>query len=355
MNLGFGKDVYVETTKYVKGDGANSPTGSKDNIYMIGYYRDRTYRYLTANDKGVGVTTNNQTEFDNQAQTVFWEIEHVNGNTYTIRSVSQNSYLDITTSDAGLNENTANLTINSQNIYNPIYIKRNGDNDINVGTGDALDFYFFPIRKKGNKYVKGNRADSPTGSNNSIYMIGYNRDETYRYLTANNNGVGVTTNYQTEFDNQAQTVFWEIEHVNGNTYTIRSVTQNSYLDITTSDAVLNKNTASLTINSQNIYNPRYIKRNGDNDINVGTENALDFYFFPISKETEKEIISEGIERDFDIPLSTIIDGVSKPTNIIRRNDFINVLVTVSYNENSGSINFHVSDWNTGKGGDVTFD
>ncbi len=356
MNLGFGKEVYVETTKYVKGDGANSPTGSADNIYMIGYYRSGKYRYLTANNNGVGVTTNDKTEFDNQAQTVFWEIEHVNGNTYNIRSVSQDSYLDIT-SDAVLNENTANLTINSQNIYKPIYIKRNGDNDINVGTGDALDFYFFPISKKGNnKYVKGQRENSPTGSADNIYMIGYNRNGTYRYLTANNNGsVGMTTNNNTEFNKQEQTVFWEIEHVNGNTYTIRSVTKDRYLDITTSDVVLNGNAVNLTINSQNIYNPRYIKRNGDNDINVGTENALDFYFFPISKETGKEIVSEGIERDFDIPLSTIIDGVSKPTNIIRRNDFINVLVTVSYNENSGTINFHVSDWNTGKGGDITFD
>ena len=187
-------------------------------------------------------------------------------------------------------------------------------------------------------------------------MIGYDGNGPYRYLTANENGVEVTTNDNTIFNGQKQSVFWEIEKVNG-TYTIRSVSQDSYLDITTSDAVLNENTVNLTINSQNIYNPRYIKRNGDNDndINVGTEDALVFYFFPISKETGKEIVSEGIERDFDIPLSTIIDGVSKPTNIIRRNDFINVLVTVSYNENSGTINFHVSDWNTGKGGDITFD
>lgn len=214
------------------------------------------------------------------------------------------------------------------------------------------------------KYVKGNRANSPTGSADNIYMIGYYRNGTYRYLTANNNGVGVTTNDKTEFDNQAQTVFWEIEHVNGNTYNIRSVSQKRYLDITTSDAVLSNNVANLTIYLQNIYKTirngdrnrtYYIKRNGNNDINVDTENALDFYFFPISKETGKEIVSEGIERDFDIPLSTIIDGVSKPTNIIRRNDFINVLVTVSYNENSGTINFHVSDWNTGKGGDITFE
>lgn len=214
------------------------------------------------------------------------------------------------------------------------------------------------------KYVKGNRANSPTGSADNIYMIGYYRNGTYRYLTANNNGVGVTTNDKTEFDNQAQTVFWEIEHVNGNTYNIRSVSQKRYLDITTSDAVLSNNVANLTIYLQNIYKTirngdrnrtYYIKRNGNNDINVDTEDALDFYFFPISKETGKEIVSEGIERDFDIPLSTIIDGVSKPTNIIRRNDFINVLVTVSYNENSGTINFHVSDWNTGKGGDITFE
>ena len=39
-------------------------------------------------------------------------------------------------------------------------------------------------------YNKGNRQNSPTGSNAKLYMIGYSRNNNYYYLTANNNGIG---------------------------------------------------------------------------------------------------------------------------------------------------------------------
>jgi hypothetical protein len=99
----------------------------------------------------------------------------------------------------------------------------------------------------------------------------------------------------------------------------------------------------------------YIRYNNGLNSTDKKNNATNFYFYPITKQVTETTISEGVSKDCRIPLNTIINGVSKPTHIIRRNDFINVLVTVSYDENSGSINFHVSDWNTGKGGDVTFD
>lgn len=228
-------------------------------------------------------------------------------------------------------------------------------------------------------YHKGQQRNTPTGGDDNLYMIacsvrtgggnrpgqGQQENYTYYYLTANNNGVGTTTNTNTVFDNQAETVFWEIVNVSGNTYTIRSVSQNKYLNIETNSVGLSDNTDNLTINNNNIY--QQIRRNNNNyrtyyiRYNNGftstddIDNATDFYFYPITKKVTETTISEGVSKDCRIPLYTIINGVSNPTNIIRRNDFINVLVTVSYNKNSGSINFHVSDWNTGKGGDVTFD
>lgn len=213
-------------------------------------------------------------------------------------------------------------------------------------------------------YNKGDGQNSPTGSNANLYMIGYSRKKNYYYLTANNNGIGTTTNNNTVFNDQAQTVFWEVVKVSGNTYTIRSASQNRYIDITTSDVVLTNSSTNLTISNNRIYigswwneDTYYIKINDNNDVNTTTSwgDAAKFYFFPITKNITEEIVSEGVKKDFKVPLATIINGVSNPTTIIRRNDFINVLVTVSYNKNSGSINFHVSDWNTGKGGDVTFD
>lgn len=224
-------------------------------------------------------------------------------------------------------------------------------------------------------YHKGDESNTPTGGDDNLYMIacrvrtggnrpGQQATYTYYYLTANNNGVGTTTNTNTEFDDQAQTVFWEIVNVSGNTYTIRSVSQNKYINIETDGIELSDNTDNLTINN-NIYqqirsgnrNRNYYIRYNNNRFSSTDDsgNATDFYFYPITKNVTQTTISEGVNKDCVIPLNTIINGVSNPTTIIRRNDFINVLVTVSYNKNSGSINFHVSDWNTGKGGDVTFD
>lgn len=222
-------------------------------------------------------------------------------------------------------------------------------------------------------YHKGDRSNNPTGGDDNLYMIacrvrtGSDRNPTYTYyyLTANQNGIGTTTNTNTVFDDQAQTVFWEIVNVSGNTYTIRSVSQDKYINIETNSVGLSDDTDNLTINNNNIY--QQIRRNNNNyrtyyiRYNDGlsstddNDNATDFYFYPITKTVTQTTISEGVNKDCVIPLNTIINGVSNPTTIIRRNDFINVLVTVSYNKNSGSINFHVSDWNTGKGGDVTFD
>lgn len=220
-------------------------------------------------------------------------------------------------------------------------------------------------------YHKGSQTNTPTGGDDNLYMIAYGvrtgkpgqqENYTYYYLTANDYGIGTTTNTNTVFDNQAQTVFWEIVKVSGNTntYTIRSVSQGKYLNIETNSVGLADNTDNLRINNNNIYqqirsNNYYIRYNKGLTSTDNDNNATNFYFYPITKKVTETTISEGVSKDCRIPLNTIINGVSNPTTIIRRNDFINVLVTVSYNKNSGSINFHVSDWNTGKGGDVTFD
>ena len=57
-----------------------------------------------------------------------------------------------------------------------------------------------------------------------------------------------------------------------------------------------------------------------------------------------------------IPITTIDKetGESVPMQKLSRNDFVNILVNVSYNDKSGDVEFEVSDWNEVEG-DVTFD
>ncbi|HBH21587.1 MAG TPA: hypothetical protein DDX33_06475 [Rikenellaceae bacterium] len=70
-------------------------------------------------------------------------------------------------------------------------------------------------------------------------------------------------------------------------------------------------------------------------------------------KVEKEEIAASFDKD--VTLSTVdpMTAVSSPVEAISRNDFINILITVSYNEHSGEIDFTVKEWNTG-GGNIEF-
>ena len=67
-------------------------------------------------------------------------------------------------------------------------------------------------------------------------------------------------------------------------------------------------------------------------------------------------VNRDVAHEATIPVSTIDKetGESVPMQRLRRNDFVNILVNVSYNDKSGEIEFEVSDWNEVEG-DITFD
>ena len=63
----------------------------------------------------------------------------------------------------------------------------------------------------------------------------------------------------------------------------------------------------------------------------------------------------GLNKIQPIDLRTINKETARPEDVrgIKRNDFINALVTVTYNETFGQFEFEVEDWNQA-GGDITF-
>jgi hypothetical protein len=56
-----------------------------------------------------------------------------------------------------------------------------------------------------------------------------------------------------------------------------------------------------------------------------------------------------------IPINIIDNktGVASPLTSIKRNDFIEITVNASFNEQQGAIGFNTTNWQEG-GGDVTF-
>jgi hypothetical protein len=79
------------------------------------------------------------------------------------------------------------------------------------------------------------------------------------------------------------------------------------------------------------------------------------------KESTREFVlyqvtTSSILREATIPIS-IIDkntGEASPLTAIKRNDFINILVNVTYNEKTGEVQFEVANWDE-VNGEVEFD
>lgn len=75
-------------------------------------------------------------------------------------------------------------------------------------------------------------------------------------------------------------------------------------------------------------------------------NSTRLYLYPVARSGSSV---------HEIPLRTIDESTGQAAQVeeIRRNDFINVLVAVSYNRNTGHFEFEVKDWESA-GGDVSF-
>ena len=80
-----------------------------------------------------------------------------------------------------------------------------------------------------------------------------------------------------------------------------------------------------------------------------------FYCIGSSGSNSGSSSDTGLNKTQSIDLRTINKETARPEDVrgIKRNDFINALVTVTYNETFGQFEFEVEDWNQA-GGDITF-
>ncbi len=106
-----------------------------------------------------------------------------------------------------------------------------------------------------------------------------------------------------------------------------------------------------------ISSGRYVSVNNSNNVVSVTSNNQASTYFNLYKvnRTSTSLESGSISYNTPIVLTTINPTTqqSSPARAIKRNDFINVLVTVSYNSVSGKFVFYVENWNEA-GGDVEF-
>lgn len=150
-------------------------------------------------------------------------------------------------------------------------------------------------------------------------------------------GTGVTTQKVPLTANLGQTDYFKIDsHTQavtlGSGYNVNTQRMNYYLHV----------------GGESVYGVA----NRENDSNKSPER---FILYQVELQSGEQ---SGDSKSYSgtIPIR-IVDketGEAKPLTAIRRNDFINIVVDVSYNENTGEVTFKASDWDT-VDNELTFD
>ena len=98
-------------------------------------------------------------------------------------------------------------------------------------------------------------------------------------------------------------------------------------------------------------NEFYLRNNGGTLLGAeDKDNATTFYLFPVTREEGSRVYSAPANLTRIDPETAVVSDV----HTIARNDFINIVVTVSYNENSGEFRFEVKDWNGPVNGEIEY-
>ena len=158
----------------------------------------------------------------------------------------------------------------------------------------------------------------------------------------------------------ATNYLWTLESNGNNMYYIKNVSTGYYIGNPNSSnsavGVVQKKNVLFTFSDYGYGNGVMMKYNS-NYLNDYSSNFICGWYDSgdIGSTFSFYVIDSAIEYDTPITLTTIDPITQQPSSAtaIKRNDFINVLITVSYNPVAGTFEFHVEDWNTG-GGQVDF-
>ena len=195
------------------------------------------------------------------------------------------------------------------------------------------------------------------------------------YLYDNGNSVGAGKSYGTDQAPNPNYI-WRFTKTTGNNYTIESMghtgyyMQSSKVDNSRVPLTTNRgNNDYFTVSNSNTGNRIYFQSTAstggwwssyyflslsqDGKTVCGNTNSRrDFYLYEVTMSSN----AVSISKEISVPIDLIDKktGKTSPLTSICRNDFIEMLVNVTYNEKTGTIDFEVTDWDK-VSGDVTFD
>lgn len=214
--------------------------------------------------------------------------------------------------------------------------------------------------------VESNYISNPSSVvDGGLYVIYSPNASRYLYDNGSNN-LSVTSSYSTGGELNHNCV-WRFIRVSDNDYRIESMGKSGYY--IRSSAVKNNavpmtstpgNNDYFTLSQSDSYmymrstSGYYYLAVNNNKAPVGASTGYSrrFRLYRVNATT----VNSDVAHEAAIPITTIDKetGESVPMQKLSRNDFVNILVNVSYNDKSGGIEFEVSDWDEVEG-DVTFD
>ena len=183
--------------------------------------------------------------------------------------------------------------------------------------------------------------------------------------------MGTGTSYQTNGELNHNYVWRFNRSSSTNRYTIESMGATGYFmqssQVSTSRVPLNVNpgnsdyftasTSSNNIRLQSTKSNYYLSVNnntavGNSSTSTSSLRRNNFYLYKVNKE----YVTADITHQETIPIRIVDKTTGEASQItsVKRNDFIDILVNVTYNEKTGNVEFEVSDWDE-VNGEVTFD
>ena len=220
------------------------------------------------------------------------------------------------------------------------------------------------------KYVVENKAITKLADIKDGEMYVMFNSNSGRYLYANGNSVGAGSSFLTNNELNHNYV-WKFTKTNAyyNYYRIESMGATGYFmqssDVSSSRVplVVNPGSSDYFTASESGNNLRFrstksqyfLSVNGSSVVghnSSSNQNRRNFTLYRVVKQTE----AGSVSRTVTVPINIVnpTTGIASSLTTIRRNDFIEMRLNVSYNTDKGSIDFEVADWDR-VNGDVTFD
>lgn len=218
-----------------------------------------------------------------------------------------------------------------------------------------------------NSYI--NQVGNITVEEESYFLI--NNPNSQRYLSVGD-GIVTTATLSSSSSTVGTDNVWQLVSVGiTNQYYIKNVETGLYMQAPGSSSVAlgvtpvaftfanktSRRNTYLTMRASNRY-VSVANNSSSYKVQGSTNNNSDENYFRLYRVNKNVTTTSGEIITYNTPITlTTIDPVTQQSSItqeIKRNDFINVLVTVSYNPEAGTFEFYVEDWSTG-GGNVEFE